>query len=857
MTVTEKFSRKRISGVGWVNPLTHDFLLENSTYLKVYDSDNMLTPLTLGVDYTIAGIGDPAGYSVTITVPGSWTPDWWVLSVETPTDQQVDVSLGGSFGQRFETAIDAMARRMQVLADGVRRGLKLSKAADPTVEYTIPSPEARKVIGWNAGATNLQNWDNPTDSMEQAAASAAASAASAADAQLSEEAAAIEAADAAASAGAASASAAAALQAYNDTVAAITALGNPMAFKGLWDASAGTFPGGGTARAGWTYQVSVAGTVDGQVFDVNDRLIATVNNASATVYAANWFRAETDLVQSVAGLQGAVSASDLRGALDTPVYVTRAALPDLDTADDMLAYTTDFGYANWFQWSGADLSSRTVIQSVTTTTVVAATNICTKVAHLLTTTSGVTVTTAVNGLSLNTVYWVRAIDADTFTLHPTALDAYNNTNIFDLTGSTNFTLKQLRDPSQDVYVIKTGGQLDGTTGAWVQSRGAQHLGIGGASYERHFDKALFGGGAVGWLGDKAGLGSTGAGSWMGDEIAPGSAFAMSYLLVGAQVASVCNNVPGHPNCGVLGAARTPDGVSGRVGYGISGFFSGHSNGGGSVGWGAYIEGVKRPGSDTTVNAMEIEITNLNSTPVMPVPSPKSGYVQGRTFGILLASGGGNTGGMAYDADWAILVNQNGAKFRTGLIFHKDSLTPDAVTGWQHAIQLPTKARQEWFTSDANETVGFSITSEVTAAAKAQHIISRDDDVYYANNAGGLFFRMGVNTSASGNYVRSIASDAGTAVGLQALGADANISIYLKGRGTSGGSLQDGASAAKVAWDTTGVGFFGVAPVARGALAAPSGTITRTTFATGSVTLPQLAERVYAMINDLRAYGLFS
>jgi hypothetical protein len=35
---------------------------------------------------------------------------------------------------------------------------------------------------------------------------------------------------------------------------------------------------------------------------------------------------------------------------------------------------------------------------------------------------------------------------------------------------------------------------------------------------------------------------------------------------------------------------------------------------------------------------------------------------------------------------------------------------------------------------------------------------------------------------------------------------------------------------------------------------PTGTLTRTTFATGSVTLPELAERVAALINDLHAVG---
>lgn len=52
-------------------------------------------------------------------------------------------------------------------------------------------------------------------------------------------------------------------------------------------------------------------------------------------------------------------------------------------------------------------------------------------------------------------------------------------------------------------------------------------------------------------------------------------------------------------------------------------------------------------------------------------------------------------------------------------------------------------------------------------------------------------------------------------------------------------------------------FFGGTPVARQTYGAPTGTATRTTFATGSVTLPQLAERVKALIDDLRANGLLA
>lgn len=96
--------------------------------------------------------------------------------------------------------------------------------------------------------------------------------------------------------------------------------------KGNWDASAGTFPGSGTAQAGWSYIVSVAGTVDSIAFAVNDRVIAITDNASTSTYAANWIKADyTDQVLSVAGRTGAVtlSTSDISG-LGTAATLTTA-----------------------------------------------------------------------------------------------------------------------------------------------------------------------------------------------------------------------------------------------------------------------------------------------------------------------------------------------------------------------------------------------------------------------------------------------------------------------------------------------------------------------------------------------------
>ncbi len=57
--------------------------------------------------------------------------------------------------------------------------------------------------------------------------------------------------------------------------------------------------------------------------------------------------------------------------------------------------------------------------------------------------------------------------------------------------------------------------------------------------------------------------------------------------------------------------------------------------------------------------------------------------------------------------------------------------------------------------------------------------------------------------------------------------------------------------------TAGIGFNGAAAWSRATYGAPTGTATRTTFDTATVTLAQLAERVKAMIDDLRTRGDFA
>jgi hypothetical protein len=118
--------------------------------------------------------------------------------------------------------------------------------------------------------------------------------------------------------------------AIQEMAADIAALDQAVVLKGTWDASSGSFPGGGAAQSGWSYIVSVGGTVDSVAFVANDRILAITDNASTSTYASNWHKLDyTDQVLSVDGMTGAVSLAStyqpLDGDLTSWAGVTRAS----------------------------------------------------------------------------------------------------------------------------------------------------------------------------------------------------------------------------------------------------------------------------------------------------------------------------------------------------------------------------------------------------------------------------------------------------------------------------------------------------------------------------------------------------
>jgi len=108
----------------------------------------------------------------------------------------------------------------------------------------------------------------------------------------------------------------------------VNSLDASVVLKGTWDASGVTFPT--SIKAGESWICSVPGTVDGVSFELNDRIIALVDGASAGTYITQWYKVEyTADVISVAGRIGAVVLTEA-DISDLQPYLVAADVNDLE-----------------------------------------------------------------------------------------------------------------------------------------------------------------------------------------------------------------------------------------------------------------------------------------------------------------------------------------------------------------------------------------------------------------------------------------------------------------------------------------------------------------------------------------------
>ena len=159
MTVASETNRSGpYSGNGVTTVFSYGFRILDEDHIRVIKTSalGVETVLTIATDYTVSGVGNPAGGSVTL-LSAPATGETVTLLRAVPFVQETDLeNQGAYYAETVEDALDLAAMRDQQLAEELDRALRIP-ASSSAVDLQLPTPEAGKIISWNETASGLQN----------------------------------------------------------------------------------------------------------------------------------------------------------------------------------------------------------------------------------------------------------------------------------------------------------------------------------------------------------------------------------------------------------------------------------------------------------------------------------------------------------------------------------------------------------------------------------------------------------------------------------------------------------------------------------------------------------------------------
>ena len=161
MTVSSVTNRNDYSGNGVASTFAYGFRIFSETDLRVttlHIATGVETTLVWPTDFTVTGVNDPAGGSITL-VDGALGANY-KLTVRFDADplQATDIRNQGKFYPEIhENVFDFLTLLIQSARDEIRRSLRLSETS--AVNGQLPAPVAGKVLGWNSAADGLDNFD--------------------------------------------------------------------------------------------------------------------------------------------------------------------------------------------------------------------------------------------------------------------------------------------------------------------------------------------------------------------------------------------------------------------------------------------------------------------------------------------------------------------------------------------------------------------------------------------------------------------------------------------------------------------------------------------------------------------------
>lgn len=164
MTVSNTLARKDYAGDGIITVFAVPFFFELNSEIEVSlrtDATGVETDWTENVEYTLAGAGEAGGGTLTVDVdPVDNTPatgETLVIRRILPLTQDTDFIANDELPEdTLERGLDRIVRILQQFEEKLARVLAFKKTS-PTKDVELPEPEADKLLGWNAGATAIEN----------------------------------------------------------------------------------------------------------------------------------------------------------------------------------------------------------------------------------------------------------------------------------------------------------------------------------------------------------------------------------------------------------------------------------------------------------------------------------------------------------------------------------------------------------------------------------------------------------------------------------------------------------------------------------------------------------------------------
>lgn len=161
MTVATEVARSGpYAGAGTIGPFTVGFRFLADSHLQVVRTSTagIDTTLTLTTHYSVAGAGATTGTVTLVTALA--VGEKLTIIRKVPFTQEADYVPGDSFpAESHEQALDKLTMETQQLKETVSRSITAAISSPAGIDYTLPAPEAFKILGWNGTATGFQNTD--------------------------------------------------------------------------------------------------------------------------------------------------------------------------------------------------------------------------------------------------------------------------------------------------------------------------------------------------------------------------------------------------------------------------------------------------------------------------------------------------------------------------------------------------------------------------------------------------------------------------------------------------------------------------------------------------------------------------